>query len=131
MMARKARPKRRPVVLPEPDVPALQAALQARMDRIRAEGARQAMTMADRAIRKRSAAARRGWETRRRRIEETLSKVEYIAEVLRATAAGLRTWQRNGQDGGPGAGKAGVHPMHAANRLDNLAEQLSSSKRRK
>lgn len=120
---RKARPKRRPIVLPEPDVPALQAALQARMDRIRAEGERQDE-------RKRSDAARRGWKTRRARIEQTLSKVEELAARLRETAEGLRTWQRNGQDGGPGAGKAGVHPMHAANRLDKLAEQLSSTKRR-
>ena len=79
------------------------------------------------AIRRRSDAARRGWITRRTRINSALSELGEIADILRATAEGLRTWQRNGQDGGPGAGKVGVHPMHAANRLYQLAERLSTA----
>lgn len=84
-----------------------------------------------RAIRNRSAAARRGWETRRARISETLNKVEELADQLRATAEGLCVWDRNRRRGMGMDEPGGVHPMHAANRLKLLAEQLSSSKRKR
>lgn len=110
------RSKRKPIVLPEPDIPALKAALQARVDRIRAEGSRQD-------ARKRSDAAKRGWQTRRARIAHTLSAVELIAERLRETATGLRNYLK--PEGLPGSGVR-VHPSHAANRLDLLADQLAA-----
>lgn len=79
----------------------------------------------------RSDAARRGWETRRRRarIEQTLSKVEELAEYARATARGLRLWSYSQRPQAVCTGDE-IHPAHAANRLDKLAEQLSNTKRR-
>lgn len=86
-----------------------------------------------RKLRARSVAARRGWETRRARIEETLSKVEELAAYARETARGLRQWSRTGckEPGRCGMPERCMHPEQVAHRLDKLAEQLSSSKRTK
>lgn len=63
-------------------------------------------------------------EERKVAIETALAMLDRIQATLRVTAEGLRTWQRNGQDGGAGAGRAGVHPMHAANRLEQIADEI-------
>lgn len=59
-------------------------------------------------------------EVREQVLAELGPMVEGIAERLRETAAGLRAWQRNGQ-----GAVASIHPMHAANRLEQIADQIS------
>jgi hypothetical protein len=82
---------------------------------------------------RRSAAARRGWDTRRARINETLNTVAELAEYARETARGLRQWSRTGctSPGNCGMPEPCMHAERAANRMDKLAERLSSSKRSK
>lgn len=64
-------------------------------------------------------------------VREAMRMMQGIADQLRDTADGLRTWQRNGQNSGPGAGRAGVHPIHAANRLEKIAERISAREARR
>jgi hypothetical protein len=52
-------------------------------------------------------------------LAELAPMVEGIAERLRATAQGLREWN---------AGAPQIHPLHAANRLERLADQVSKRK---
>lgn len=79
--------------------------------------------------------ARLGWETRRARaaaraqdVEQALGALGEIAGRLRETAKGLRAFQRHATGAVPIEGAEPIHPMHAANRLEQIAGQIDSSK---
>lgn len=61
--------------------------------------------------------------------EAPLRALQEIADKLRETAAGLRQWQRTGctAPGRCGMETPCVHPNHAANRLEKMADRISPS----
>lgn len=63
-------------------------------------------------------------------VEQVMQQFAEIAQALKVTAEGLRVWQRNNRSVAHAEdGVRAVHPMHAANRLDKLAERISASKK--
>jgi len=66
---------------------------------------------------------RKEHETLTRTIEQLDRWHEQLASRLQETADGLDMWYRNRN--GAGAGLAGLHPSHAANRLRKMAREIA------
>lgn len=69
--------------------------------------------------RKRSRANARKAEERRVVIVATMERLEELQRRLRDTAEGLRSWWKDQSTAPPN-----VHPLHAANRLERLADEI-------